>query len=275
MRQDAMGRLIAVLALAAALASCAGTSRSAASEVSTPPLPAGVPKESYLPRAALPDSLAFNPAPPQPGSAAMAHDEDGARAGVALRGGPRFEQAAIDADIFSPAPAAMFSCAAGFAIGPETTPRLNALLRKSMMDFGLATYPTKTKYMRARPFMANGQPTCTPRDEVFLRKDGSYPSGHSAVGYGWSLILAEVVPGRAAELIARGRSFGESRRVCNVHWLSDIEEGRIVASAVFARLQADAAFRADVAAARTEVESLAASLPKPDCARESAALAIP
>ena len=101
-----------------------------------------------------------------------------------------------------------------------------------------------------RPFTVNGRPSCTPAHEAILRADGSYPSGHSALGYGWGLILAEAIPGRAAELVARGRSFGDSRRICNVHWLSDIEEGRIVATAVVARHNAEPAFQADLAAAR-------------------------
>jgi acid phosphatase (class A) len=105
-----------------------------------------------------------------------------------------------------------------------------------------------------------------------LRKDGSYPSGHSAIGYGWGLILAELFPDRASRLVARGRAFGDSRRVCNVHWLSDVEEGRIAAAATVARLHADAYFRKDLDAARAE---LAGAKPVTrDCAAEAAALAL-
>ena len=69
-----------------------------------------------------------------------------------------------------------------------------------------------------------------------------------------------------------GLVFGDSRRVCNVHWLSDVEEGRVIATAVVARLHGEPAFRADMDAARAE---LAAQTGKPaatDCAREAAAL---
>ncbi|TCM21944.1 acid phosphatase (class A) [Novosphingobium sp. PhB165] len=229
---------------------------------------------SYLPRGSAPNSLLFNPPPPAAGSAAMARDEEGARAAIAMQGTPRWEQAKIDADLFTPKVTDTFSCAAGFKIGADTTPKLQALLLKSMMDFGLASYPTKNRYQRGRPFMANGKPTCTPDQEAILRKDGSYPSGHSAIGFGAGLILASVVPERAAELVARGRAFGDSRRICNVHWLSDIEEGRVVAAAVFARLNAEPAFVADLAAARAEIAEKRTSLPVPDCARENAALAM-
>jgi acid phosphatase (class A) len=227
----------------------------------------------YLPQGAAPNSLLLNPAPPAPGSAAKARDEEAAKVAVAQRGTPRWQQATIDADLFSPKSIGIFSCAAGVSIGPDTTPKLNALLRRMGPDLALAVYPTKKKYMRPRPFTENGEPTCTPQDEKMLRADGSYPSGHSALGWGWSLVLAEVVPARAAELVARGRAFGDSRRICNVHWLSDIEEGRVVATAVIARLHAEPAFRADVEAARAEVEAIRAKAAAPDCALENAALA--
>ena len=164
-----------------------------------PSLPAG-----YLPRGAAPDSLLLNPLPPAKGSAAEKRDLAGARDAVKLRGTPRFEQAAIDADLFSPSTTGVFSCAAGLPIGPETTPRLTALMRKLAPDLAMAVYPTKIKFQRARPFMVNHQPTCTPQDEKMLSRDGSYPSGHSAIGYGWGLVLAEVIPDRAAPAPLRG-----------------------------------------------------------------------
>jgi acid phosphatase (class A) len=229
----------------------------------------------YLPRGSAPDSLLINPPPPAEGSAALARDEEAAKSAVALRGTPRFAQATLDADLFSPSTTDLFSCAAGFAIGPKTTPRLVALLRKAGPDLAMAVYPSKRRWMRPRPFMVNGQPTCTPQDEPGLRRDGSYPSGHSAIGYGWGLLLAEAVPDRAGQLVARGIAFGDSRRVCNVHWLSDVEQGRAVAAAVVARLHAVPAFRTDMAAASAEVARLRARAPRPDFQREDAALATP
>jgi acid phosphatase (class A) len=227
----------------------------------------------YLPRGAAPDSNVLIPPPPAPGSAALARDEEGAAAALKLQGTPRFEQAAIDADLFNPNSTGIFSCAAGMQISPQSTPKVVALLRKAAPDLAMAVYPSKRKYMRPRPFMANGKPTCTPKDETMLRTDGSYPSGHSAIGYGWGLILAELIPDRAAQLAARGRAFGDSRRVCNVHWLSDVEEGRVVADAMLARLHAEPTFRTDMDAARVEIEAARTKMQAPECARENAALA--
>lgn len=241
-----------------------------------PPVPASISLPAgggYLPRGAVPSSLLLNPPPPAAGSSAEARDRDAADAAVALQGSPRWALAARDAELATPGATAAFSCAAGVAIGPQTTPKLQALLRRALLDLAMSTGATKRKYMRPRPFMVNGKPTCTPEAEAVLRRDGSYPSGHSALGFGWGLILAQVIPDRAAELVARGRAYGDSRRICNVHWLSDVEEGRVVASAVVARLNAEPAFRADLDAARAEVAALTERNPGKDCAAEAALLA--
>ena len=143
-----------------------------------------------------------------------------------------------------------------------------------MMDLAAPTSPVKKTYKRDRPFMVNGQPMCTPTWDKALRHDGSYPSGHSAIGWGWALILAEAAPGRASEILARGRAFGQSRSVCNVHWLSDTEEGRVIASGAVAMLHAQPEFVADIAVAREEISALRARNlpPTTDCAAEREAL---
>lgn len=226
----------------------------------------------YLPLEAAPDSLLLNPPPPAPGSAAEARDLAAAEAAMALQGAPRWDLARQDALLSPETATATFSCAAGFKIDAATTPRLHGLLMRSASTVARSTSATKNKYKRPRPFTVNGKPMCTPEQDAVLRHDGSYPSGHSALGFGWGLILASAVPDRAAELVARGRAFGDSRRICNVHWLSDVEEGRIVASAVVARLHAEPEFQADLAAARAEVAALKERDAGTDCAAEAAVL---
>ena len=226
----------------------------------------------YLNRQAVPDSTILLPPPPRTGSSAFARDEEAAKAALALRGTPRWTQAAADAELVSPSSTGAMSCAAGFVVGEKETPVIQKLLRRAVADLGLSVYGAKTKYGRSRPFIVNGEPTCTPDWEPLLRKDGAYPSGHSAIGFGWGLILAEIVPDRATQLVARGRAFGDSRRVCNVHWLSDVEEGWVVAAAVVARLHAEPVFQKDLKAARAEAKSVRAKAASPDCANETAGL---
>jgi hypothetical protein len=154
------------------------------------------------------------------------------------------------------------------------TPHLYMLLRRTLADAGLSTYTAKNHYQRMRPFMVNKEPTCTPEEEGHLKKDGSYPSGHTAIGWTWALILAEIAPERADAILARGRAFGESRVVCNVHWPSDVVEGRFMGAAAVARLHADTAFRAELEAAKAEYTSARARGLKPtrNCQAEAEAL---
>lgn len=264
-------RQIAAVALAALLAGCAagGTNLSAVPEL-RPGVPAG-----YLAAEARPDSLKLLPTPPAQGSAALAMDEDAARQAGTLRGSPRWQLASDDAVLKFPQAATAFSCALGVPVSEKDTPYLYMLLRRSLVDAGLSTYGAKNRYQRTRPFVANKTQMCTPAESAHLEKDGSYPSGHSAIGWAWALILAEVEPERANDILARGRAFGQSRVVCNVHWQSDVNEGRMMAAATVARLHADPVFRADLEKARQEVAAVRASGARParDCQAETAALA--
>ncbi len=224
----------------------------------------------YLSIERLPDDIRLLSPPPAEGSRALKRDLDAAKRALALRDTARWELAKVDADIFTPNAANTMSCAAGFVIGPETTPRLNTLLRRVMSDLGRASTASKAKYNRPRPFVGNGQPTCTPEQDAVLRGNGSYPSGHASIGYGWGLILGDVAPDRARALRRRGHAFADSRRICNVHFRSDIEAGELLATIVVARLQGDPAYQADIAVARAELRTLPRV--KPQCAAERAAL---
>jgi len=242
--------------------------------------PAAVPEirpgllAGYLQPEALPNSLALLPPPPAVGSAALALDEEVSNKALALRGTPRWELAAEDAGLKFPEAAGTFSCALGAPVTEQDTPHLYMLLRRSMTDAGLSTYAAKNNYLRVRPFMVNKEPTCTPDEEGHLMKDGSYPSGHTALGWAWALILTEIAPDREDAILARGRAFGESRVICNVHWYSDVVEGRLMGSATVARLHADPAFRKDLDAARAEYAAVRAKWLQPsrDCKAEAEAL---
>ena len=231
--------------------------------------------EGYLDRAELLDSAAFVPAAPEANSARQALDTAWAERMRQLRLTPRWDKAIRDADLSFPAALDAFSCSLGFDISETTTPALYLLLRRSMTDIGLSSYSAKNTYQRERPFMVDNTPVCTPADEDKLRKDGSYPSGHTAIGWGWALILSELAPDRAEAILARGHAYGESRTVCNVHWYSDVVAGRVVGAAAVARLQSNEAFLAAKEAARAEIERIRAAdiTLEDDCTAEEATLA--
>jgi acid phosphatase (class A) len=223
------------------------------------------------------DSKEFVLPAPAEDSAQLDLDTAWSEAMLKLQGTARWDAAIRDAELTFPAAAESFSCALGMTIDEQDTPALYMLMRRTLTDLGLATYSAKNAYQRERPFMVLGTPICTPEDKEALRKDGSYPSGHTALGWGWALILTELSPDRAEQLLARGRAFGESRNVCNVHWYSDVVAGRLVGSAAVARLHANESFQAAMKAARADITRVrAAGLGSTsDCEAESDALASP
>ena len=229
----------------------------------------------YLQPNELPDSKALLPAPPAPGSAAMAADAEVYRTTRALRETPRWAQAAKDAELLFPKATEHFSCALDMPISVEATPHLNMLLRRVRMDSSRATDKAKDSYQRKRPFMETGDAICTPKELARLKAD-SYPSGHASIGWAWALVLTEAAPDRADAILARGLAFGHSRAVCGVHWKSDVESGRIMAAATVSRLHSNPVFVAQLAEARKEIAAAraAGSRSPLDCAAEASALAL-
>lgn len=218
--------------------------------------------KGYLERKQLPDSLALLPKPPVDDSPEQAADLAIHRATRMLRASPRWDQAVADNNLMFPKAAESFSCTLDMAISAETTPHLTMLLRRSLIDAALATYGAKNHYQRQRPFAALKEDTCVPQEEAKLTKDGSYPSGHAALGWAWALILTELAPERADALLQRGHAFGQSRVVCGVHWQSDVDNGRVIGAAVVALLHADPTFQAQAALARGEIKSAQTSSQK-------------
>jgi acid phosphatase (class A) len=264
-------KLAALLTCAIFLVSCMGQEavKPAASNAMSRGAPTG-----YLQPEEVPNSLALLPPPPENGSAMFAQDEAVSKEAHTLRDTPRWKQATLDAVLSFPQAAETFSCALDAPVTQQDSPRLYAMLLRMFGDTIAATSSAKNKYARARPFMVYNEPTCAPGDEASLRTNGSYPSGHTTIGWAWALVLAEVAPDRSGQVLARGRSYGESRIVCNAHWQSDILQGRFVGASVVARLHANTEFRSDVEAAKKEFVAMRAKGLKPtrDCAAEAQAL---
>lgn len=232
--------------------------------------------QPYLSAEARPNSLVLLPPPPAEGSRLFAADRECHDQAQLLRGTPRWRLAISDANFRFPDAADVFSCALNSPITKKDTPRLYLLLERSQRDASRSTGAAKRHYRRTRPFAALNESTCTPEYEMSLSMNGSYPSGHAAVGFAWALILSELSPEHTDAILARGREFGQSRVVCNVHWQSDVIEGQLMGAATVARLHADPAFLGDLEAAKAELRSARAKGLKParDCKSEAAALAV-
>ena len=152
-----------------------------------------------------------------------------------------------------------------------TAPSLYRLLDRAAYDTRPETDAAKNHFVHVRPYIGNDQPICVAR-HTSLDRSPSYPSGHTTLGMSVALILAELAPDRSSALLARGRIFGESRIVCGVHWLSDVEAGYLNAAGLVAVLHSSAAFRTDLQQAAGEVAAArknASAAPDPaSCAAE-------
>jgi acid phosphatase (class A) len=240
--------------------------------VAVAPLPmapqAALTKPPYLGEA-LPDTYKILPPSPEPGSPRDDADRAVFRDTRALKDTPRWSLAQNDAN--QAAILKDLSCAVGVELTPQNAPVTSSLILRVGRDVSRATDEPKDIYKRPRPYLVQEGPICIPPTDA-LAKSPDYPSGHNAWGWTVGLILAELAPDRATEILSRARAFGEGRLVCGVHNLSSVEAGRLNGSIVVAALHGNAEFRSDMDRARAEVAAARKAGPKPDpaaCAKEA------
>jgi acid phosphatase (class A) len=169
-----------------------------------------------------------------------------------LEGSARWKTAIQDNDLWGGGALKRFSCALGVDLNEKQTPATWKILHKIELDVRTVGTPAKDFYDRKRPLIGNDAPLCVPRED-WMKTNSSYPSGHSMVAWSWGLILAELAPAKADPLLTLGRESGESRVICGVHFLSDVEAGRSLGAAMVARLHSEPAFLTDMAAAKREM----------------------
>ena len=211
------------------------------------------PVAAYFTTSEMPDMLKWCPAPPDTIGAAFAFDIMQYMWGKQMRADKKRADIAIrDAVYGIDCIIQEFSKPFGMTISKEETPEIYKVLREGTATCdSICTLP-KRYYMRKRPFMRFQEATLTPDDEESLRKNGSYPSGHTLLGWSSALLLSEINPDRADTLLARGIMYGDSRMIVGAHWQSDVNAARLAASAAYARLHTSERFLEQMRLARLE-----------------------
>lgn len=219
----------------------------------------------FLTAETMPDAVATIPPAPKEGEARNDLDWKVFRDLRALEGTDRWKLAQSDNSYLPKDLVKDFACAVGAELTAENVPTLAAIFARTTVDAGAAAEKAKQLYKRTRPYLHNAGNICIDKSEA-LGRSFDYPSGHASLGWTAGLVMAELVPDRASEVLARGRAYGESRLVCGVHNMSAVEAGRTNAAGVFAALQSSNDFQAEMTKARAEIAAVRASGKKPDAA---------
>lgn len=190
----------------------------------------------------MPNALNFLPAPPQSNEMRFAYDTAQYNWGKQMRNTPRGDKARLDAEYSIERMAVIFSPVIGIKISKKNTPQIWKLLTDATKTADFACDSAKIAYMRKRPYMVFHEPTLMPEDEESLSHNGSYPSGHTTLGWTTALILCEINPTAQDALLKEGFEYGQSRVIAGFHWQSDVDAARLVASAAFARLHTSKAY---------------------------------
>ncbi len=215
------------------------------------------PVDAYFTTSEMPDMLKWHPAPPDTIGPAFAFDIMQYMWGKSMRSDKERAEIAIrDAEYGLDCIIREFSEPFGLKISKEDTPEIYKVLREGTATCdSICTFPKKY-YMRKRPFMRFNEQTLTPDEEPSLRKNGSFPSGHTILGWSSALLLSEINPDCADTILARGIMYGDSRLIVGAHWQSDVNAGRLAASAAYARLHISERFLEQMRKAREEFRCL-------------------
>ena len=215
--------------------------------------------DPYFTTKEMPDMMVFLPAPPDSTSVAFANDVARYFWGKEMRkDAERAAEATRDAVYGLETIITEYEEAFGMRISPEETPEIYKVLLDGTATCDSICTIAKATYMRRRPFMVFNEPTLYPEDEPALRKNGSYPSGHTLLGWSSALLMMEINPDRATEILTRGYRYGENRLVVGAHWQSDTDAARLAASAAYAQLHTSERFLEQMRKAREEYKALKA-----------------
>lgn len=205
----------------------------------------------------IPDAGIYLPAPPDTASLAYVDDVIQWQWGKLQRDTERGALADYDGKWGHEVVGEIYSWLLGIDISKEKTPAIWKFIKKTAYTGHLSTVLAKRKYMRTRPFAQFNEHTWSEYDnEKSLRHNGSYPSGHTSLFWTVSLAFAEMLPELQDTIMYRAYQYSESRVIVGAHYQSDVEAGRLAASAAFARMHTNPYYLADLKAARAEFDKL-------------------
>ena len=161
-----------------------------------------------------------------------------------------------DAELMSEEELGVYNDVIGIEIG-DKVPEIILLAQRAVSDAARANKVAKNHYQRVRPFAFYGESSITPDRDEHLAQTWSYPSGHSARGWMFALVLCSVAPERAEAIAVRANAFAMNRVICGHHWKSDIDAGKTLATVLFAAISGTQEYQEQLQKARAEYVKIA------------------
>ena len=210
---------------------------------------------AYFTKAQLPNMANILPAPPEFESARFVADQSQYLWGKLMRlDEARCAMAQRDAVYSMETIIQEFSGLFGLEITKEDTPEIYSILQDVCASCDSIYSDAKAYFNRTRPYAYYNEGTIVPEKEEKHRYEGSYPSGHTVLGWTSALLLADIntSPKAMEGLLARGYEFGQSRVIAGYHWQSDVDAGRMAGSVLYQMIRNHERFIGQLARARAE-----------------------
>jgi acid phosphatase (class A) len=193
------------------------------------------------------DVTIFLAPPPVPGSTEQAADlAETVAVHQAFAGDAKDEEAGWSKKKLLHAMLAHSTNAAAYQAG--TLPKAEVFFKRISDETGNVVDTAKDFWKRPRPY--------TVKPDLLAGKVESsfgYPSGHSTGGMVTALVLAELYPDRAAEILAIGREIGWHRVELGKHYPTDVVAGRVLAMTIVREMKTSPEFQRDFAAVKKEI----------------------
>ena len=210
---------------------------------------------AYFTKAQLPNMANILPAPPEFESARFVADQSQYLWGKLMRlDEERCAQAKRDAVYSMGTIIEEFGGIFGLEITKEDTPEIYSILQDVCASCDSIYSDAKAYFNRMRPYAYYNEGTIVPEKEEKHRTEGSYPSGHTVLGWTSALLLADIntSPEAMEGLLTRGYEFGQSRVIAGYHWQSDVDAGRLAGTVLYQMIRNHERFIGQLARARAE-----------------------
>lgn len=130
-------------------------------------------------------------------------------------------------------------------------PKTAALFDRIVATEDVVDDHAKKAFNRPRPYMLDEQI----HPLLKKSKSGSWPSGHSTIGYLMATVLGEMVPEKRNELFTRAAGYAENRLVAGFHYRSDTVMSRTGAALIAQKMEEQPDFKTEFDAAKAELRA--------------------